>query len=145
MNKDPFQRVPSPNSVTMTTHSKSTLDYSKPESVSTMKSWTHAELGIPRSIKILSHTIDIVIVDTSDLDRFGDSDFATNTIRLFPSGCKRDVIRHTYWHEVTHFLLHYAGYPELCSDEVLVDVLGGLLTQVVACPPDTQTSTNDTD
>jgi hypothetical protein len=112
--------------------SSSTLDSWKPVSVPTTNPLTHAELGIPERFQILCHTVEVIIDETDDVGRFGDSDFATNRIRLFVSGSNRDVILHTYWHEVTHFLLHYAGHSELSDDEVLVDVLGGLLAQVLA-------------
>ena len=110
-----------------------------------MKRWTHAELGLPHSFKLFGHTIKVVIEHTSDVGKFGDSDFGTNTVRLFPTGCSRDVILHTYWHEVTHFLLHYSGHPDLSDDEVLVDVLGGLLAQVQSYHTILPSSTSDTD
>jgi hypothetical protein len=109
------------------------------------KHWTHAELGLPNSFQLMGHTISVVIENVNDVGRFGDSDFTTNTIRLFPANCDRQVILHTYWHEVTHFLLHYAGQPDLSADEVLVDVLGGLLAQVVSFHQPLLASTNDTD
>ena len=90
----------------------------------------HASLGIPESFQLLGHTIKVIIEDTTDVGKFGDADFNLNIIRLFPAGTVRDVIRHTYFHEVVHFLLHYSGHPELAEDEVLVDVLGGLIAQL---------------
>ena len=94
--------------------------------------WTHASLGLPHFIEIFGHRIEVVIDHTRDVGKFGDADFSMNLIRLFVSGVCKDVILHTYWHEVVHFILHYAGRPDLTDDETLVDVLGGLLAQVTS-------------
>ena len=107
--------------------------------------WDHASLGIPTVVEILGHDIEVVIDHTVDVGKFGDSDFSLNLIRIFVAGCSRDVILHTYWHEVTHFLLHYAGQSDLTTDEVLVDTLGGLLYQVAKCHGLHPASTTDND
>ena len=145
MNNEPFLKIPLPSSDSMISDLKNTLPDLKDESIYTMRLWNHAELGIPRSFQMLGHTINVVIDLAEDVGKFGDSDFALNQIRLFPTGCSRTAVLHTYWHEVTHFLLHYAGHQELSEDEVLVDVLGGLLAQVVAYHYAPLSSTNDTD
>lgn len=145
MNNDSFKEIPLPSSEEMISRLNNTYANLKPVSKPTMKHWTHAELGIPVEFQLLNHTIKVVIEEVSDVGKFGDADFALNTIRLFPTGCSRDVVLHTYWHEVTHFLLHYAGHPDLSEDEVLVDVIGGLLAQVVSYLPAPVASTNDND
>ena len=111
---------------------KNTQDCLKNASSSTTRPWTHADLGIPTTFQILGHEVTVLLVEIDDIGKFGDSDMALNTIRLFTSGSCRDVILHTYWHEVTHFLLHYAGRSDLSEDESLVDVLGGLIKQVLS-------------
>lgn len=145
MNNVPLIPTHSERSERTTSDLRSTPDYLKNESESMTKHWTHAELGLPVRFQLLGHTIEVVIENVSDVGKVGDSDFDLDLIRLFPTGCCRDVVLHTYWHEVTHFLLHYSGRPDLSEDEVLVDTLGGLLAQVVADHGLHPSSTTDTD
>ena len=139
MSNDKYRQKLSVSSDSTTWPLSNTQDSSKIESEPTTKRWTHAELGIPKRFNILNHTIKVFLDPTPDVGKVGDADFSTNVIRIFVSGISRDVILHTYFHEVIHFVLHYAGRPDLTEDEVLVDVVGGLLAQVLA------SSTTDND
>ena len=98
-----------------------------------MNSSRLAALGIPSSFKVLNHTITVSeIADLPDLGKYGDWDGDRNEIRLFTTGVVDDVILHTYYHELFHCLLDKAGYPDLSSDEILEDHIGGLLAQCLS-------------
>ena len=97
-------------------------------------------LGIPTSFGALGHTIKVIeIPNLPEMGKYGDWDQALNEIRLFTNGVCDSVIVHSYYHELVHCLLCLAGRQDLSSDEALVDVLGGLLAQVIA----TSSSCND--
>jgi hypothetical protein len=43
----------------------------------------------------------------------------------------KEVIEHTFFHELTHCLLERAGYEKLSEDEQLVDTFSGFLYQFI--------------
>jgi hypothetical protein len=99
--------------------------------MSMTRRWTHAELDIPTQFEVLNHQFQVLLDHTPDTGMDGLTDFGNNTIRLFTQGNSRSALIHTYYHELGHVLLYYAGHPALSEDETLVDVLGGLLAQVI--------------
>lgn len=111
----------------MTDDSKPTLKLSKQSPLRTTSNSKHS---VPTSFQLFNHTIRVQeIPDLPEMGKYGDSDYALNLIRLFTDGCASSVIEHTFYHELAHFLLHYAGRGDLAEDEVLVDTLGALLAQ----------------
>ena len=97
-------------------------------------------LGIPSNFSALGHTISVLeVANLSGTGSYGDWDQNLNEIRLFTKGVCDSVIVHSYYHELVHCLLCLAGRQDLSGDEALVDVLGGLLAQVIA----TSASCND--
>lgn len=69
----------------------------------------------------------------SDAEAYGVSDFKSNEIRLYTQEAgDGTLLDHSFYHELVHFLLHYAGRDDLSNDEQLVDVVGGLLAQYEA-------------
>lgn len=89
--------------------------------------------NVPSRFTLLDHDINVVeFPELPDIGRYGDSDYGQSEIRLYTHECVSSVVRHTFYHELMHFLLHYAGRDDLAEDEVLVDTLGGLLAQYEA-------------
>ena len=85
---------------------------------------------IPNQFRLLNHEINVQYHPANtDVDAHGVSEYPRDAIRLYTYGANGDTIEHTFYHELVHFLLYYAGRPDLAEDESLVDVLGGLLAQ----------------
>ena len=86
--------------------------------------------SVPKQFQLLGHTIKVkenpaLISD----DKYGVALYPNNEIHLFTGELGDSVVNHTFYHELVHFLFYYAGRQDLADDEVLVDVLGGLLAQ----------------
>lgn len=85
---------------------------------------------IPNQFNLYNHEINVEYCpQPTDVDASGIADYRKNKIRLYTYDQCQDSIEHTFYHELVHFLLYYAGRPDLAEDETLVDVLGGLLAQ----------------
>lgn len=95
------------------------------------------ELRIPKRFKILGHTIEV----KEDPGRFYHrGEFAAcslegKTISLVPPSPHHPIMQssleHSFLHEVVHFLLYHTERPKLGDDEGFVDLLAGLLHQVL--------------
>ena len=87
-------------------------------------------LGIPSTFMVLNHHIVVKeIPNLPEMSKYGDWDADLNEIRLFTQDVCDDVILHSYYHELAHCLFDRAGRTDLSEDEVLVDLIGGLLAQ----------------
>jgi hypothetical protein len=100
-------------------------------------------MRIPKQFKLMGQTITV----KSDPDKFtnnecvGFADYRKNEIQLHPGTETRPIndeqLAANYWHEVTHFILYYAGAAYsgktdyMHQDEGFVDMVGGLLHQVL--------------
>lgn len=85
---------------------------------------------IPYEFELFNHKIKVKKYPALvEVGKYGDADYAACELRLFTNGCDPSVVEHSFYHELVHFLLHYAGRGDLADDEVLVDTLGGLLAQ----------------
>ena len=88
---------------------------------------------IPEEFELLNHTIKVEHHNAipkgvgEDIYCHGCAEYGANEIRLY--GDAGSVLDHTFYHELTHFLLHYSGRDDLSEDESFVDVFGGLLAQ----------------
>ena len=97
----------------------------------------NGEVNIPVSFEILGNKINIVFNDDSlaQNNELGLCDFNHNRILIATNhkGQKipDDVAKHTYWHEVAHAMLHHMGETELRDNEKFVDLLGGMIYQVL--------------
>ena len=81
---------------------------------------------LPKEFNLYNHTIKVRCNPSPlPIDRHGDADYST----LYTHDACAEVVAHTFYHELTHFLLHYAGRDDLSEDETLVDTIGGLLAQ----------------
>jgi len=86
--------------------------------------------SVPKEFQLLHHHIQVKEIPVPDVGKYGDTDFNTQIVRVFRDpDTSDDTMLHTYFHELVHLLLEYAGYPEDSKDETKVDVLGGLLAQ----------------
>lgn len=89
--------------------------------------------NVPTRFQLLNHTVRVKENPArTDSGAYGVSEYPTNEIRLYTQEVVDSVVEHTFYHELVHFLLHYAGRDDLASDETLVDTLGGLLAQYEA-------------
>jgi predicted SprT family Zn-dependent metalloprotease len=65
----------------------------------------------------------------------GLSEFLNNRIYVATSfqgkAIAEEVIEHTFFHEVSHFMMYLMNRQDLNQDEAFVDVLGGLMAQFV--------------
>lgn len=97
----------------------------------------NGEVNIPSSFEILGNKITIVFNDPTlaQNGELGLCDFNHNRILISTNhkGQKipDDVSKHTYWHEVAHAMLHHMGETELRDNEKFVDLLGGMIYQVL--------------
>lgn len=94
---------------------------------------------IPKTLKLLGHTVTVRIVskrDWEDLaDKYPEMDECVgfwvpddNLIVLLRQ--PRSKLWHTYCHELMHAVLYYANSP-LTHDEIFVDLTGALLAQAL--------------
>ena len=103
---------------------------SKPSSKSQKSTTNSSRHNVPTSFKLLNHTIRVKENPVpTDCDKYGVAEYPKNEIRLYTQEASDSVVHHTFCHELVHFLFYYAGRHDLADDEVLVDILGGLLAQ----------------
>lgn len=90
----------------------------------------------------MGHKVEIVYdpILRSKSDNVGECHYRFGEIHLqadVPGVPRReDLMLHTFWHELVHYVLYYAGYmynpgkdESLHNNEGLVDVMAGLLHQ----------------
>ena len=95
-----------------------------------MSTTNSSKRSVPSSFKLYNHTIRVKENPAAtDCNSYGVAEYPKNLIRLYTHEVDSTVVEHAFYHELIHFLLHYAGRSDLASDEVLVDTLGGLLAQ----------------
>ncbi len=86
---------------------------------------------IPKRFQLMGHTITVEVISKKDWkyeDCVGRFDPETNKIQVLKQ--KRSMTAHSFWHEVTHAMLHTIGH-RLYSNEPFVDQIGGLLAQIM--------------
>lgn len=101
-------------------------------------------MELPTRFKLFGQTISVMFSP----ERFTDSDglygfscYRKNEIQLRPSTetlpFTHEQIMQTFWHELTHFILFYAGAAYggktdyMHQDEGFIDIVGSLLHQAV--------------
>lgn len=93
--------------------------------------------GIPRSIFVFAHKIDIIFDEklADDYNYNGLADYNKGIIILQPDceGFHRtpESVRTTFWHEVIHFILRTLGYEKLAEDETFVSLMGYAIHQII--------------
>ena len=91
---------------------------------------------IPKKFKLLgqTYTVEYNNEKCDGANAYGLAVFDTNTIYLTDALDKKpiadDIQAHTFFHELTHHILHAMGREKLCRDEKFVDLFGGMLHQV---------------
>ena len=88
---------------------------------------------VPKRFELFNHTIRVKQNPSRlPLDCSGEALYNKNEINIYTYDTDPAVLEHVFYHELVHFLLHYAGRQDLSDDEILVDTLGGLLAQYEA-------------
>lgn len=90
-----------------------------------------------KKIKLGSHTISIkyekTVFNSEGEPVLGESDFLSNTIKIStefgPKKIHEQVIQHTLFHEITHFILYLMNQHELNGNETFVDIMGEFWSQ----------------
>jgi len=93
---------------------------------------------IPKSFKLLSHTIQVEIVDHDHLNsgNVGLASCSDHKI-ILKSGKNNGENLETFWHEVFHFLFRHAAVTKqdggkLHEDEDVVELMGEMMAQIVS-------------
>ena len=93
--------------------------------------------GIPKSFKLLGHTITVRVVPPSKwrhgkgcVGIYQPDKYRIDILAVQPESHRQQV----FCHEFSHALLILAGRDDLSSDEQLVDQLGHLLQQALGGP-----------
>lgn len=95
------------------------------------------EFRIPKRFKILGHTVEVAEEPGMFFHRgrFAECSLEGKTINLAPLSPHHPVTRgsveHSFLHEVVHFLLYHTEQAKLGDNEAFVDLLAGLLHQVL--------------
>lgn len=87
---------------------------------------------IPRSFKLMGHTVTVHIVpekDWADDETVGFWNSQNLSISVL-GGIGDQRQQQIFCHELVHAILHSMGEEKLCSNEKFVDVFGSLLHQV---------------
>ena len=92
-----------------------------------------------KTLSLGSHSIQIVykktVLSPDGAPVLGISEFLHNTIEISTEfqGKKlaEEVITHTLFHEIVHFILHLMNCNELNENEAFVDQVGGHIAQVM--------------
>ncbi len=97
--------------------------------------------NIPKSFKLFGQTLKVEYEDDVQYttDATGLAKYRQNIISLQPSTKQtpltQSMLKHNFFHELTHFLLNFAGEeqfdPPLHQREYLVDRIAGLLHQAI--------------
>jgi len=95
-----------------------------------------ARLRIPKSLRLMGHDIEVVMVDDliEECELLGDCDFYENVIRIqtpIPGILTRSQAVQTYYHELLHFAFHLTGYEKESQDEQMVDRIAQLIHQAL--------------
>lgn len=102
-------------------------------------------MRIPVRFKLLGQTITVIFRPEKFIENDGSVGFASyrkNEIELRPSTTVHPLtdeqIEQTFWHELTHFVMYYAGAAYsgkkdyMHQDEGFVDLVGALYHQAVS-------------
>lgn len=87
---------------------------------------------IPRSFKLLASEYKVDVIAESSWehsDCVAYFDPQNNQICILKKN--EDLMFHTFWHEATHAIFHAVGRDDLYCDEKLVDLVGGLIAQII--------------
>lgn len=85
---------------------------------------------IPSSFSVLGRTIQVRWEEHPNSDDCGKWDSDRSEIVLYGTGRAKDLMWHTFWHEVSHVIFDLAGQKKLSENEELVDLVGGMLHQI---------------
>lgn len=94
---------------------------------------------IPKSFKVFGRTINVVMRDDLlDADEALGMTYPSRSLIELQKPCSRvseTEVEQTFFHELSHLLMHVMGEEEKYEDEKFVDLLGSLLHQIVTQLP----------
>lgn len=96
-----------------------------------------SKMLIPKEITIFGQKIKVIFDYklVQDDDSVGATSYRTNKIILQKNTqsteCPRTQIEKTFWHEALHMIFYYIGENKLGSNEKFIDLLAGVLHQVI--------------
>ncbi len=85
---------------------------------------------IPQAFHLMGHRITVKVISNAEWkydDAMGIWEPSKNQISLRRQ--PRSMLRHTFWHEVTHAMLDVISH-KLSGNEQFVDSIGGMLAQI---------------
>jgi Zn-dependent peptidase ImmA (M78 family) len=87
---------------------------------------------IPKELSIMGETIKVKVVDdlSSRRDAFGECHARYNEI-LINRNKNKDIMSHTFFHELTHMILAKMNETELYENEKFINVFSGLMYQAL--------------
>lgn len=91
-------------------------------------------MKLPKQLTIGCYTFDVVVDNKrmADKNAYGYFEPSTNTITLATkadgSKLKKEIVWHTFYHELTHAILRQMG-SDMYKDETFVDLFANLLYQ----------------
>lgn len=86
-------------------------------------------MQIPKKITIFGETVKIKRVESlKRTSSFGEAHYRYNEI-FIDNTIPDDLIESTFFHELTHFVLHKMGENEMCDNEKFVCTFSALLHQ----------------
>lgn len=86
---------------------------------------------LPSSIQLAGLTVQVIIAPTLHKDTGFGGHSEYSSLRIVIAGDLPPQMQwHTFWHEVTHFILFLMGEDELCNNEKFVDMLAAFVHQV---------------
>lgn len=88
---------------------------------------------IPKRFKVFAHVIDVTLVNA---DKWHHTDcsayFSPDFDRIYVRRQGNTALEmHSFWHEVSHAIMHFLNRDALYADEVLIDNMGAVLAQIM--------------
>lgn len=94
-------------------------------------------MKVPKSFSLHGQRIAVTMVDhlSSENNALGEARILKNEIALQQNtngfSLPQSQIEQTFFHELTHFILHHMGQDDLCAEEAFVDGFAALLHQAL--------------
>jgi len=89
--------------------------------------WQKVDMNIPSHLTIGPHVYRVVLKDPGRM-RYGTVNYQTCVIKIRPHATQQ---AHTFWHELTHAILHEMHRDDLARDEGFVSDFGRLLHRAI--------------
>lgn len=87
---------------------------------------------IPKAFSVLNHRITVEVVPEAKWKWKDWAYWESDKLRILVCQGKVSVVKHSFWHETVHVLMEFAGRPDLSKNEAFVDMVGGMLAQIMS-------------